>query len=298
MIKFGFVILHYKCIDKTVQCINSITKLEGFLESTIVIVDNGSNDGSYEKLVGLYGNVNRMKIICNSKNLGFSKGNNIGYRYLKDSFPNLCFIIIINNDIIIYQEDFLEKLEQKFQEYRFAVAGPDIYTPREKKHYNPLPYIITKPEQIEKRIKVQRKILKHSFYNYLIEVFKKFVGKSIRTILGNYSINKDALRETLNKPLHGSALFFSSEYVKKNQKAFEPETFLFREEDILYAKCIAYNMKILYTPEIQVVHEHSSSRRLINNNVISRYSFTQTEYIKSDIIYLEYIKKLKTHGFL
>ena len=54
--KVAFVILHYLVLDVTVRCIESIQNLLTYNEYQIVVVDNGSNNGSGEKLTELYKN--------------------------------------------------------------------------------------------------------------------------------------------------------------------------------------------------------------------------------------------------
>ena len=52
MDKFVFVILHYKTEKDTIECIESIKKLS-YKNIEIVIVDNGSQNGTGENLKNL-----------------------------------------------------------------------------------------------------------------------------------------------------------------------------------------------------------------------------------------------------
>ena len=47
--KFGFVVLHYKNIEDTIECIKSL-KYTNDLDTLIFIVDNFQNDGTKEQL--------------------------------------------------------------------------------------------------------------------------------------------------------------------------------------------------------------------------------------------------------
>ena len=60
---FCFVILHYRTADDTIECIESIEKLNGVFN--IVIVDNASNNGSIEEVEKLVGNRQNIYIIKN-----------------------------------------------------------------------------------------------------------------------------------------------------------------------------------------------------------------------------------------
>lgn len=48
-------------------------------------------------------------------NLGFARGNNKGYRYAKNTL-GCNYIIMLNNDTIIIQHDFLSIIRKEFEE--------------------------------------------------------------------------------------------------------------------------------------------------------------------------------------
>jgi len=75
--EFCFVILHYKTAEDTIECVNSINRLND--ECSIVIVDNASNNGSIEKVENEFKTLSNVTIIKNRENVGFAAGNNVGY---------------------------------------------------------------------------------------------------------------------------------------------------------------------------------------------------------------------------
>lgn len=77
-------------------------------EIEIVIVDNGSQNGSTEILHQKYVEDERIKIIDVPENMGFSGGNNVGFSALK-KYHNLEFLVVCNSDVIFIQNDFIEK---------------------------------------------------------------------------------------------------------------------------------------------------------------------------------------------
>ena len=102
-----YVILHFKNLDDTIKCVKSLKNTTDH-SSRYIVVDNGSGDGSGEKLKQLYGNDTQCDVLLLPKNVGFSKGNNEGYRYAKQNFyPD--YIVITNNDVVFFQKDFEEK---------------------------------------------------------------------------------------------------------------------------------------------------------------------------------------------
>ena len=79
------------------------------------MVDNGSKDGTIAYLEQL----DWIILIKNKENLGFVKGNNAALERIKDGD-----IVLMNNDIIIEQTDWLEKLNQAaYQKETIGIVG-------------------------------------------------------------------------------------------------------------------------------------------------------------------------------
>jgi GT2 family glycosyltransferase len=81
-------------------CLDSVTKATERIEAEIIVVDNNSEDESYE-LVDK--NFPEVHFIRNTENLGFSKGNNIGVNQAKGEF--LC---ILNPDTVVPEDCFIK----------------------------------------------------------------------------------------------------------------------------------------------------------------------------------------------
>ena len=64
----------------------------------LVIVDNNSTDGTVDYIKDFAKNHNNIKLIFNSENLGYSKGNNVGLKEVQNS--DYEFIGLLNNDIL------------------------------------------------------------------------------------------------------------------------------------------------------------------------------------------------------
>ena len=91
--KISTVVLNYNGLSETLDCLNSLRKIQkkNFTVETIV-VDNNSSNGSFEVLSKLKG----IEFISNSQNLGFSGGNNMGIK--KAILKNTDAVLILKND--------------------------------------------------------------------------------------------------------------------------------------------------------------------------------------------------------
>jgi GT2 family glycosyltransferase len=89
------------------QCILSVQKaLEG-IDSEIIVIDNASSDDSCDMMKT---NFPHIKLIENTANLGFPKGNNIGVAQAKGEY-----ICILNPDTVVAEDTFAKILNSKFQ---------------------------------------------------------------------------------------------------------------------------------------------------------------------------------------
>jgi GT2 family glycosyltransferase len=82
----------------TLNCLSAL-KLSAGVEWRLFIVDNGSTDGSPERLSGLGENVT---LICSPRNGGWTGGNNLGVQQaLREGFEH---ILLLNNDANVRPE--------------------------------------------------------------------------------------------------------------------------------------------------------------------------------------------------
>lgn len=68
-----------------------------------------------------------MILIRNTENLGFAKGNNVGIEYAKRNYKPQ-FIVVLNSDTELIQNDLVEKLDNEYRNSEFALLGPLILT--------------------------------------------------------------------------------------------------------------------------------------------------------------------------
>ena len=133
----AYVILHYLAGADTRECAQSILQAtKNSVHNThIVIVDNGSPNDSYDWLQKEFHAHPQVSLLHSEENLGFARGNNLGFAYAKHQL-HADYIVILNNDTVLSQTDFNEILVDKFLQTKYGVLGPDIVT-ADGKHQNP-----------------------------------------------------------------------------------------------------------------------------------------------------------------
>lgn len=98
------ILLNYKGVEDTLECVESLEKVN-YKSYEIVIVDNNSPDDSYERLKSQLSH--KHHVIKSGKNGGFAFGNNVGIDYALKRGAD--YVLLINNDTTV-EPNFLEEL--------------------------------------------------------------------------------------------------------------------------------------------------------------------------------------------
>ena len=120
-VDLSIIILNYNTKDFLVRCLQSIeaADLSG-IETEVLVVDNNSADGSVEEVKNLKLKIksysSKFKIIENSKNLGFSRGNNVGVKYARGRY-----VLFLNPDTVVSKDSL--KVAYKFMEEHKEVGA-------------------------------------------------------------------------------------------------------------------------------------------------------------------------------
>ena len=248
MDKFGFVILHYLAPEMTRRCVDSLLEMPWNL--SVAIVDNASPDGSGALLKSLYAGREDVTVISNPSNLGFARGNNAGYDYLAGR-GDCRFIVVMNNDVIIRDASFPEKVAAAYSDTGFAVLGPDIVNPGTGVHQSPSHFKAFTVPELE--------ALKARYAGYLDHFYWKRFKWNVKKALSPRAAGKPVPPEKClgrqeGAVLHGACYVFSEVFVSKREYCFNPSTFMYFEEDILHFECMRDGLKMIYEPGIQVLH--------------------------------------------
>ena len=248
---YCFLILHYLTLDDTVRCIESIES--NFNENyKIVVVDNGSNNNTGDKLLNKYKNDSNVKVILNKENMGFSGGNNVGIKYIEEKIkPD--FIIMINNDTYFTQKDFLKKITSCYDKYKFAVLGPKIILKNNQVFI--MHYKLRSKKEIRSNmryIRICRLLNFLNLYNFLGRIKRKYKKQS------NNVNDKKNNKIKLNVVLHGCCLIFSRKYLDLFND-LNNKTFLYGEEELLYIRLMNNKLISIYNPDLEIHHNEDGS---------------------------------------
>jgi GT2 family glycosyltransferase/tetratricopeptide (TPR) repeat protein len=114
----SIIILTFNQLDHTKPCLRSIEEHTPELHE-LIIVDNGSTDGTLDYLRKYADERNNVRVISNKENLGFAAGNNQGMAIAKGEY-----LLLLNNDTIV-TEGWLARMLSVLEKYPdVGIVGP------------------------------------------------------------------------------------------------------------------------------------------------------------------------------
>jgi len=125
MQKVFVIILHYNGYRDTLECLESLQKVNLSKETSIeiVVVDNAPKDKF--KVQSSKFKVDKVEVIRNEKNLGFAGGNNVGIRYALKNGAD--YVLILNNDTYVDKNFLEELLKAAGKDDKIGIVVPKIY---------------------------------------------------------------------------------------------------------------------------------------------------------------------------
>lgn len=280
--KIVFVILHYKSLNVTKKAVETILKNLDYQNYFLLIVDNGSLDGSGKELHQIFKKYTVVKVLVSKKNLGFARGNNIGFQYAKTKLK-ADFIILMNNDVFIKQKDFCQVIVKMYAQKKFVVAGPDIISLKSGQHQNP----------VKREYYSKRDILFRTIRFGLLWLLSFFHGDQIMQKF-YVKIKKNGIKRTKelmgDYQLHGSCMIFSSQFIK-NYHGLCSRTFMYGEENILRFMADRDSLSMEYLPQVKVYHVEEGTTAEVFKKKVQKRRFYYLNNLRSCIVLLQLMRE-------
>lgn len=225
---FSFVIVSYNSGEYLNQCLTSLVEsIASDLIYEIVIVDNGSNDGTIADITALFPQVVWIK---NEKNIGYTRAMNQGLRIAKGKY-----LVQLNPDVIV--------LKQAFQNlFVFMEDNPTVG--------------ICTPKVLSQDGNLQRQCHRSfarpwdvlSYFLKLDRIFPKsrLFGRYLMTYLPENEIAEVAA-------VSGSCMVIRRDVV--NDIGFLDEQFFAYQEDTDFClRAYKANWRVIYFPKSHILH--------------------------------------------
>ena len=297
---FAFVILHYNEPNVTEKSIESVLEYTKNYRVEIVIVDNCSPDGSGAYLENKYADNKQIHVLHAEKNLGFAKGNNLGYAYAKNVL-HAEYMCVMNNDVLLLQSDFIERIVQEYEISGCGIIGPHITLLNGYTNYMYLK--IHSRSYLENELQLSRRM--YRYYTSKLFPIRNVINRILDKILPALKFHKPSNKETFDEKiqmviaskqrqknivLHGCCIVLTPAYIAKFSDAFDNRTFMFREEELLYLRCRKNHVETVYEPSIDILHLEDMSTNATFKKNCRREAFKNKCQIDSLQILLEELR--------
>lgn len=284
----GVIILNYVAYNVTIKCVKSFFKQSIDLKKDnvdFVIVDNFSENESYQVLKDYFNKQKNVAVVKTNKNLGFANGNNFGYNFLTTHFEKKYdFVICSNSDVILNEDGLYDWIKNCMNKYNFAVLGPSVYSVYGKFHQNPVSNMSLNIHELNKQLcKMQITKIK-----ILIKKLTDIPAKAseVQTWKSEYKDASDCFT------LHGSFQIFSYLYFEKYNEPYDSSTFLYMEENILKVRCLKEKLSMWYDPDYEIQHLQSYSTSKLSKDINTKNYFRMKNMCKS---MKEYIRNVRNY---
>ena len=91
------IVLNWNGLEDTLECMEVLLK-QSYSNFHVFLVDNGSEKSDLNALQENFSNNDKVSIIANAQNLGFTKGNNRIIEMILREYPDGEYIALLNND--------------------------------------------------------------------------------------------------------------------------------------------------------------------------------------------------------
>jgi GT2 family glycosyltransferase len=212
------IIVNWNGLEDTKLCLEHTGK-QTYANTEIVVVDNGSQDGSADYLE----NLKDIKLVKNPKNLGFTGGHIAGYSVAQGEF-----VLLLNNDAIM-QPDYIELAVQKME------SDPEIGA------LGGRAYIWDETNELFDT--------SNKFYAY----------QNINPITaeGIFAQEDSGVDQEVNN-VSGSCVMVRRSAIDKIGYLHDP-FFAYYEESDLFARMKRSGFKVIYKPELAIWHANSKT---------------------------------------
>jgi len=121
MLKFALVVLNWNNAKDTLECLQSIEKID-YPNYQVIVIDNGSTDNSVSQIKTQFP---KHVLIETKENLGYAEGNNRGIAEVQKQKADLIFLL--NNDTIVSPQLLKEIAKAAIAHPKAGAFGPKIY---------------------------------------------------------------------------------------------------------------------------------------------------------------------------
>lgn len=128
------VLLNWRTADMTLRAADSAEVAMAGIAGGIIVVDNDSGDGSFEKMSAALKDRPRFRVVQSGRNGGFGAGNNVGIRLGLPGGVRPDYVYILNSDAFPAPDAIRLLLDYLETHPKVGIAGSYIHGPDGEPH--------------------------------------------------------------------------------------------------------------------------------------------------------------------
>ncbi len=260
------IILNFNTKVLLFECLKSLSLVKDKTNFDIIVVDNGSSDGSVSMVKKFFPDITCLQ---NRENLGFAKGNNTARNYISQKY-----ILFLNTDTIVESKVFdscisyMEK-NKKIGALSCKLVMANGKIDKDVRRSFPTPWVAFTHFSGLDRIFPKSKFFSKYWYGYLSE---NMVHK-VDVLQGAFFLTKKSVMDEVD--------WFSEEY------------FLDGEDIDLSWKIKQKGYELVYYPKVSIVHlkgfTKGKNKKNIKTNKQDRLKYVLAGINAMEIFYKKYL---------
>ncbi len=220
------IIVSFNTLELLDKCIGSVYAHAGSLEIEVIVIDNASTDGSAEMIEQNFGEV---RLVRNSKNVGFASANNQAIKLAKGKF-----MLLLNSDTVVLDGAIEKTVQFAEQNAKAAVVGCRTLNPDSTLQRTCFMF----PSVLN--------LMLSSTYLYKIFPRSRFFGRELMTWW-----DRNDAREV--DVVSGCFMLVRAEAIKQTG-IMDESFFLYAEETDWCYRFRKNGWKLMFTPDAQIIH--------------------------------------------
>ena len=244
----SLILVNYNGASVVLDCLRSLLQFLHSIPYEIIVVDNASTDGSAALIAE---NFPTVQLIRQAENRGFGTGNNVGGKQAKSEF-----LFFLNTDTVL-MSDVLPPLVRLMQEQPdVGIIGTKLLNAD-----GSLQLSVAKEISIAGEYQTLRQLKQYALPQQQGDIQQQFEhAQIVDIVIGAAFFVRRSLFEALN--------------------GFDETFFMYFEESDLCQRARDRGWKILYTPEVSIIHLGGYSVGKVSERMRLEYRRSQLYYYR------------------
>lgn len=245
-VSVSIILVNYNGAEILPDCLSSIEKFIDIPNYEIILVDNASTDGSWQLVTEKYP---QIRLIRQSKNLGFGAGNNAGAKIATGEF-----LFLLNTDTVLTSNILPCLIDLMNANAQVGIIGPKLLNPDGSLQISVSPALGIQGEY-------QARQMHQAYQNS-----------------SNLNLIEQKFLEIQEVDIVVGAAFFIRASLFQALGGFDENFFMYFEESDLCQRAQYQGYKIIYTPHVSLIHLRGYSIQKVANAMAVEYRRSQIYY--------------------